>query len=114
MDIEEWGYHHGPEEHPVLIALRARLTLPCVVYLSLVWPFAHSVDIVASFPAHPGPHGAQCSVKFGITLVWNFEAADNAQAWLLSQTAPTASTWGTMWNWYARPQREARLSSFKL
>ena len=23
MDIEEWGYHHGPEEHPAPIALQA-------------------------------------------------------------------------------------------
>ena len=44
------------------------------------------VDIGVGFPAHPGPHCAQCSVTSGIMLAWNFEAADSEQAWLLSQT----------------------------
>lgn len=69
------------------------------------------VDIGAGFPARPGPHGATCSVKSGFeALAWNFEAADNAQAWLLSQRVPYASTWGTMWDWDAWPWREGRAS----
>ena len=31
--------------------------------------------------------------------------------WSLARTTPDASTWGTKWDWDARPQREAHLSS---
>ena len=72
--------------------------------------FAHSSTLVqASFPARPGPRGTHCSVTFGITLAWNFEAAESVQPWWLSQTAPDVSTWETMWNWDAH--RGARCAS---
>ena len=53
------------------------------------------VDIGPGFPARPDPYGVQCSVKSGIALAWDLEAADSVQAWLPLQTAPDASTWGT-------------------
>lgn len=66
---------------------------------------------------HDTPHGARCAVTAGITLARHLEAAGRAarvQIWSLAHTTPEASTWGTKWDWDARPQREAYLSSFDL
>ena len=66
---------------------------------------------------HHTPHGSRCAVAAGITLARHLEVAGRAarvQIWSLAQTTSDASTWGSKWDWDARPKREVHLSSFDL